>query len=80
MYNNPRKTQALWYIINSKAVRQTMIAVSFNAGVIERMNRCRMLTYKMQVESAKVRCKKGLSALKAVPAKGIARRRLSLLY
>ena len=49
-----------------------MAAVSFNGEVIERTNSLRylgvpfdrMLTNKTQVESAKLRCKKGLSALK----------------
>ena len=33
-----------------------------------------MLTYKTQVESTKLRCKKGLSALKAMASKGIEQR------
>ena len=71
---NPSKAQALWCTINNKAVRQAMPAVSFNGEAIERTNSLRylgihfdrMLTYKTQVESAKLRCKKGLSALKAM--------------
>ena len=39
-----------------------------------------MLTYKTQVESTKLRCKKGLSALKAMASKGIEQRHLFLLY
>ena len=39
-----------------------------------------MLTYKTQVEATKLRCKKGLSALKAMASKGIEQRHLSLLY
>ena len=39
-----------------------------------------MLTYKAQVESKKLRCWKGLSALKAMAAKGIEQRHLFLLY
>ena len=65
-----------------------MPAVSFNGEVIERTNSLRylgihfdrMLTYKMQVESTKLRCKKGLSALKAMASKGIEQRHLFLLY
>ena len=39
-----------------------------------------MLTYKTRVESTKLRCNKGLSALKAMASKGIEQRRhLSLL-
>ena len=69
---NPGKAQALWCALNNKAVGQTMPAVSFNGEVTERtsslryhgINFDRMLTYKAQVESTKLRCKKGLSALK----------------
>ena len=39
-----------------------------------------MLTYKTQVESTKLRCKKGLSTLKAMASKGIDQRHLFLLY
>ena len=65
-----------------------MPAVSFNGEVIERTNSLRyfgihfdrMLTYKTQVKSTKLRCKKGLSALKAMASKGIEQRHLFLLY
>ena len=83
---NPSKAQALWCTLNSKAVGQAMPAVSFNGEVIERSLRylrvhCdRMLTYKTQVESTKLRYKKGLSALKAMASKGIEQRHLFLLY
>ena len=40
----------------------------------------RMLTYKTQVGSTKLRCKKRLSALKAMASKGIEQRHLFLLY
>ena len=40
----------------------------------------RMLTYKTQVESTKLRCRKGLSALKPMASKGIEQRHLFLLY
>ena len=85
---NPSKAQALWCTLNNKAVGQAMPAVSFNGEAIERTNSLRylgihfdrMLTYKTQVESAKLRCKKGLSALKAMASKGIEQRHLFLLY
>ena len=85
---NPSKAQALWCTLNNKAVRQAMPAVSFNGEAIERTNSLRylrihfdrMLTYKTQVESTKLRCKKGLSALKAMASKGIEQRHLFLLY
>ena len=56
--------------------------------IIDRMNSLtylgihfdRMLMYKTQVKSTKLRCKKGLSALKAMASKGIDQRRLLLLY
>ena len=65
-----------------------MPAVFFNGEVIERTNSLRylgihfdrMLTHKTQVESTKLRSKKGLSALKAMASKGIEQRHLFLLY
>ena len=65
-----------------------MPAISFNAEVKERTNSLRylgfhydrMLTYKTQVESTKLRCKKGLSTLKVMASKGIERHHLFLLY
>ena len=69
-----------------------MPPVSFKGEVIERTNSLRypgiyfdrMLTYKLtyetQVESTKPRCKKQLSALKVMTAKGIEQYHLSLLY
>ena len=87
---NPSKAQALWCALNNKAVGQAMPTVSFNGEVIERMNSLRyhginfdrMLTYKTQVESTKLGCKKGPSALKAMASKGIGQRHrhLFLLY
>ena len=85
---NPSKAQALWCTLNSKAVGQAMPAVSFNGEVIERTNSLRylgihfdrMLTYKTQVESTKLRCKKGLSALTVMASKGIEQRHLFQLY
>ena len=85
---NSSKTQALWYTLNNKAVEQAIPAVSFSGEVIERTNSLRylgihfnrMLTYKTQVKSRKVRCEKGLSALKAVASNGIEQRHLFLLY
>ena len=85
---NPSKAQALWCTLNNKVVGQAMPAVSFNGEAIERTNSLRylgihfdrMLTYKTQVESTKLRCKKGLSALKAMASKGIEQRHLFLLY
>ena len=74
---NPSKAQALWCTLNNKPVGQAMPAVFFNGEVIERTNSLkylrihfdRMLTYKTQFESTRLRCKKGL--LKAMASKGI---------
>ena len=65
-----------------------MPAVSFNGEVIARMNSLRYLgihfdmtlMYKTQVESTKLRWKKGLSMLKAMATKGIKQQYLFLLY
>ena len=73
----PSKALALWCTLNNKAVGRAIPAVSFNGEVIERTKSLRylgihfdkMLTYKTQVESTKLRCKKGLSALKAMASK-----------
>ena len=62
---NPSNAHALWCTFNNKAAGQAMPAVSFDGEVIERMNSLRyigihfdrMLTYKTQVESTKLRCK-----------------------
>ena len=62
-----------------------MPAVSFKGQVTERTNSLRflgihcdrMLTYKTQLESTKLRCNKGL---KAMASKGIKQRHLFLLY
>ena len=85
---SPSKAHAPWCTLNNKAVGQAMPAVSFSGEAIERTNSLRhlgihfdrMLTYKTQVESTKVRCKKGLSELKAMASKGIEHRLLFLLY
>ena len=63
-----------------------MPAISFNGEVIESTNSLRYLgihfdrmpTYKTQVQSTKLRSKKGL--LKAKASKGIEQRHLFLLY
>ena len=85
---NQSKAQALWCTLIHKAVGQAMPAVSFNGEVIERTNslRClgihfdRMFKYKTQVESTKLRYKKGLSASKTMASKGIEQNRVFLLY
>ena len=64
-----------------------MPAVTFDGAVVERTNHRRylgvhcdiMLTYRQHVETA-LKCKKGLSVLKAMAAKVIEQRHLFLLY
>ena len=64
------------------------LGFSLNGEVIERTNSLRylgihfdrMLTYETQFELAKLRYKKGLSALKAMASKGIKQRHVFLLY
>ena len=85
---NPSKAQALWCTLNNKAAGQAIPAVSLNGEVMERTSSLRylgiyfdrMLTYETPVESTQLGCKKGLSALKAMAAKGIEQRHLFLLY
>ena len=65
-----------------------MPAVTFDGAVVERTNRLRylgihfyrMLTFRKHVETTALKCKKGLSVLKAVATKGIEQRHLFLLY
>ena len=74
---SPSKAQALWCTLNNRAVGQAMPAVSFNLEIVKCTNSLRylgihfdrMLTCKTQVESTNLRCKKGLSAVKAMAAK-----------
>ena len=65
-----------------------MPAVTFDGAVVERKSHLRylgihsdtMLTYRKHVETTALKCKKGLSVLKAIAAKGIEERHLFLLY
>ena len=64
-----------------------MSAVTFDGAGVKRTNHLRylgihvdrILTYR-HVETAALKCKKGLSVLKAMAAKGIEQRHLFLLY
>ena len=68
--------------------RTTILVVSFNGEVIDCTNSLRylgihfdrMLTHKTQDESTTLRCKKGLSTLKAIASKDIKQHHLILLY
>ena len=71
---NPNKVQAPRCTPNNKAVAgQATPAVSFNGEVMESTNSFRyfkgMFTYKIQVDSTKPSCRKGLLALKAIAVK-----------
>ena len=84
---SPSKAQALWCILNNKAAGQANPAVFFNGEVITheqsqipRDSLRRNTDVQTQVESAKLRCKKGLSALKAMASKGIEQLHLFMLY
>ena len=65
-----------------------MPAVTFDGAVVERTNRLRylgihfyrMLTFRKHVETTALKCKKDLSVLMAVSAKGTEQRHLFLLY
>ena len=65
-----------------------MPAVTLDRAVAERTSHLRylvihfgrMLTYRKHVETTALKCKRGLSVLKAVAAKGIEQRHLFLLY
>ena len=64
-----------------------MRAVTFDGVVVKRTSHPRylgihiykMLTYRKHVETTALKCKKGLSVLKAMGTKGIEQRRLFLL-
>ena len=70
---NPSKVEALWCILNNTESTNSLRYLGIH---FDKM----FLTYKMQVESTKLRCKKGLSALKAITSKGIEQRHLFLLH
>jgi len=65
-----------------------MPAVTFDRAVVERTSHLRylgihfdrMLTYRQNMETTALKCKKGLSVLKAMAAKGIEQHHLFLLY
>ena len=65
-----------------------MRAVTFDGVVVKQtshprylgIHTYRMLTYRKHVETTALKCKKGLSVLKAVATKGIEQRHLFLLY
>ena len=85
---NPSKAQSLWCTLDNKAAGKTKPDVRFNGSVIERTNQLRylgmyfdrMLTFRQHVEATTLKCRKGLSVLKAMASKGIEQRHLFQLY
>ena len=79
---NPHKAQTLWCTLYNRAAGKPMPAVTFAGAVVERTSHLRylgihsnrMLTYSKHVETTALKCKKGLSVLKAMAAKGIEER------
>ena len=72
----------------NRAAGKPMPAVTFDGAVVEQTSHLRylgiqsdrMLTYRKHVETTALKCKKGLSVLKAMVAKGIEQCHLFLLY
>ena len=85
---NPTKAQALWCTLDNKAAGKPKPDARFNGEVIERVSKLRylgvhfdrMLTFREHVDATTLKCKKGLSALKAMASKGIEQRHLFRLY
>ena len=72
-------SRSSWKRCHTGAKRQRQIG-SMNSLRSPGIHFDMILTYKTQVESAKLRCKKGLSMLKAMASKFIEQRHLFLLY
>ena len=85
---NPAKAQALWCTLDNKAAGKAKPDARFSGSVIERTNQLRylgmhfdrMLTFRQHVEATTLKCRKGLSVLKAMASKGIEQRHLFQLY
>ncbi len=77
----------MWCTVHYRAAGRSVSAVTFDGAGVKRTNHLRylgihvdrILTYR-HVETAALKCKKGLSVLKAMAAKGIEQRHLFLLY
>ena len=84
---SPDKAQTLWCTLGNRAAGKPMPAVTLDRAVAERTSHLRylwvhldrMLAYRKHVETTALKCKKGLSVLKAMAAKGIEQRHLFLL-
>ena len=86
---NSSNAKGLRCATHNKVARKAMPTVCFSEEATERTNRLgrylliyfdRMLTHKTQVYSTKLKLRKRLSVLKALAAKGIQQRHVSLLY
>ena len=86
--NSPGKAQTLCCTLDNRTDDKPAPAVTLDGAVVERTSHLRylgihfdrMLTYRKHVETTAPKCKKGLSVLKAMAAKGIGQRHLFLLY
>ena len=85
---SPDKAQTLWCTLNNRAAVIPVPVALFDGAVDEWTSLLRflgihfnrMLTYRKHVETTVLKCKKGLSALKATAAKSIELHHLFLLY
>ena len=73
---NPDMAQTLWCTLDNRAAGKPMPAVTFDGAVAERTSHLRylgihferMLTYRKHMEATALKCKKGLSVMKATSA------------
>ena len=73
---NPDMAQTLWCTPDNRAAGKPMPAVTFDGAVAERTSHLRylgihferMLTYRKHMEATALKCKKGLSVMKATSA------------
>ncbi|NQZ78185.1 MAG: endonuclease/exonuclease/phosphatase family protein, partial [Ekhidna sp.] len=85
---NPTKAQTLLCTLNNKHANQAASPVFFNGTQIDQTDNLRylgigfdrMLTFRKHVENIVLKCKKSLSAMKAMAAKGIEQRLIFRLY
>ena len=76
---NPAKAQTLWFNLDNRAADKPVAVVTFDGAVVERTSHLRylgihfdrMLTYRKHVKTRALKCKKGLSVLKAMAEKSI---------
>ena len=81
---SPDKARTLWCTLDKRAACKPKPAVIFHGAVVEQTSHLRylgihfgrMLTYRQHVEITALKCKKGLSVLKATAAKGTEQRHI----